>query len=297
MKSNRIFGEIDGIVEGDSFKTRIELSECKLHRPIQAGISGSEYEGADSIVISGGYEDDEDLGEIIIYTGHGGRSNDSKSQVADQTLTKGNKALAISCEKQLPVRVIRGTTNQYTSSLEKKYTYAGLYYVTDYWHAIGKSGFTVWRFRLEKMLKDDIEPNVSPISVVEEPSSNYNPTTRKEYVARKIIRDTKNARFIKDLYNNACQICGLQIKTPVSIYSEAAHIKALGHPHNGPDTKENILCLCPNHHTMLDMGVISIDENFKVFGMLNTTLTVHPKHTVDKDFLKYHRDHHYKDHT
>jgi putative restriction endonuclease len=32
-----------------------------------AGISGAEREGADSIVVSGGYEDDEDCGNTIIW--------------------------------------------------------------------------------------------------------------------------------------------------------------------------------------------------------------------------------------
>lgn len=39
---------------------------------MQAGISGSGEEGADSVVVSGGYEDDEDYGDVIVYTGHGG---------------------------------------------------------------------------------------------------------------------------------------------------------------------------------------------------------------------------------
>ena len=42
-----------------------------------AGISGAERDGADSIVVSGGYEDDEDYGNVIVYTGAGG--NDPSS--------------------------------------------------------------------------------------------------------------------------------------------------------------------------------------------------------------------------
>jgi hypothetical protein len=69
----RVFGHIPGYPEGSRFESRAELSEAGVHRPTMAGISGSESEGADSIVLSGGYEDDEDLGEEIVYTGHGGR--------------------------------------------------------------------------------------------------------------------------------------------------------------------------------------------------------------------------------
>jgi putative restriction endonuclease len=138
----RIFGEITGIHEGATFKSRITLSEAGIHRPTQAGISGSSKEGSDSIVISGGYEDDTDHGDEIIYTGHGGRDLNTGKQNANQHLDRGNKALAISCKNHLPVRVIRKT--------EYGYRYDGLYQVKEFWQAKGKSGYLVYRFRLTK---------------------------------------------------------------------------------------------------------------------------------------------------
>jgi putative restriction endonuclease len=83
----RLFGEIPGVVEGTHFLSRADAAEAGVHRPRQAGISGGANEGADSIVVSGGYEDDEDLGDLITYTGHGGNDPATGSQVADQTLT------------------------------------------------------------------------------------------------------------------------------------------------------------------------------------------------------------------
>jgi putative restriction endonuclease len=56
----RIFGEIEGIAVGTEFANRAKLAASGIHKPTQAGISGSTTEGADSIVVSGGYEDDED---------------------------------------------------------------------------------------------------------------------------------------------------------------------------------------------------------------------------------------------
>lgn len=295
MIKERVFGEIEGIIEGDFFLKRIDLSVAKVHKPTQAGISGSQTDGADSIVISGGYEDDEDLNDIIIYTGQGGRSNESKYQVADQTLTRANKGLAISCEKRLPIRVIRGAHKDSKFAPESGYRYDGLYYVTDYWQEKGKSGFIVWRFRLEKVEKIHKEfQDADNDSYLNKPDSNYGKTTRKEYIVNRIIRETKIASFIKELYNYKCQICGIQIITPVRIYAEAAHIKALGKPHNGPDTKENILCLCPNHHTMLDLGIIAIENNLDIIGFETGKLTVHPNHNLDKECIKYHREHHFK---
>jgi putative restriction endonuclease len=291
---SKTFGNINGSVEGDIFESRAALSMANIHRPLQAGISGTEKEGADSIVISGGYEDDEDLGDVIIYTGHGGRSNGSKLQIADQTLTKGNKALAISCEKKLPVRVSRGANKRSNFAPAIGYRYDGLFLVTEYWHEKGRSGFTIWRFRLEKIIDEKYPEEIVTIGTIKEPESNYNNPSRKEYVVKRIIRETKTAQFIKQLYNDTCQICGTQIKSPVSTYSEAAHIKSLGKPHNGPDTKENIICLCPNHHKMFDLGIISIDDNFNILGLNNQKLTISPKHKIDLELIKYHREHHYK---
>src|SRR4051794_39007349 len=77
----RVFGHIPGYPEGSHFESRVELSEAGVHRAPVAGISGSEREGADSIVLSGGYEDDLDFGDEIVYTGHGGRDQETGRQV------------------------------------------------------------------------------------------------------------------------------------------------------------------------------------------------------------------------
>jgi E3 ubiquitin-protein ligase UHRF1 len=58
-------------------------------------------EGAYSIVVSGGYEDDDDKGDEFIYTGAGGRDLSGNKRAAeqskDQTLTRDNAALALNC--------------------------------------------------------------------------------------------------------------------------------------------------------------------------------------------------------
>jgi putative restriction endonuclease len=112
----RFFGPAPGVTVGSLFSTRRELHDARLHAPLQAGISGSGSEGADSIVVSGGYEDDEDLGDVIVYTGHGGNDPSTGRQVADQVLERGNLGLAISSDQGLPVRVIRGSGGEPTFS-------------------------------------------------------------------------------------------------------------------------------------------------------------------------------------
>jgi putative restriction endonuclease len=54
----RIFGNMPGVSEGAVFESGAALSQAGVHPPTQAGISGSEEDGADSIILSGGYEDD-----------------------------------------------------------------------------------------------------------------------------------------------------------------------------------------------------------------------------------------------
>src|SRR5690606_217309 len=103
------FGEIIGIAEGQIFTDRKALAAAGLHRPLQAGIDGNSKEGSASIVLNVGYMDDDDYGELIIYTGHGGNEPNTKKQVAEQSWdASGNKGLLISEMQGLPVRIIRG---------------------------------------------------------------------------------------------------------------------------------------------------------------------------------------------
>jgi putative restriction endonuclease len=147
----RVFGHIPGYPEGSCFATRAAVAAAGLHRPPVAGIAGSGQYGATSVVIAGGYEDTEDFGDVILYTGHGGRDPETGRQRADQTLTRGNRALACNRLHGLPVRLIRGARHPSPYAPEAGYRYDGLYMVEDYWREVGKSGFHIWRFRLRKV--------------------------------------------------------------------------------------------------------------------------------------------------
>ena len=287
MVTKRIFGEITGVTEGTLFSSYAELNQVKVHTQTQAGISGSQLEGADSIVVSGGYEDDQDFGDEIIYTGHGGRDSSGK-QIADQTLTRGNLALAKNEIDNLPVRVIRGAHKGNLFAPEVGYRYDGLYRVESHWIELGKSGFNVYRFKLVKQ-----NNSLPPISVkatqidIEQKYGSNNPK-RVSSTVQRVIRDSKLGRQLKKLYDYKCQVCELQINTEAGLYAEAAHIKPVGAPHNGPDLLENLLCLCPNHHLMFDKGVFCLDDRFNLIG-IDGKLHLNPKHDISKEFLSYHR--------
>ncbi|ESO82556.1 hypothetical protein LOTGIDRAFT_134399, partial [Lottia gigantea] len=128
--------------------------------PPVSGIHASGDDGAYSIALSGGYEDDIDLGECFTYTGEGGRDlkgtvNKPKNlrtapQSKDQTLTRGNLALSISCDTKNPIRVIRGYKLKSQFAPDEGYRYDGLYTVEKCWFTTGMSGFGVWKFALQR---------------------------------------------------------------------------------------------------------------------------------------------------
>ncbi|WP_080677987.1 YDG/SRA domain-containing protein [Salinispora pacifica] len=288
MASERIYGEIPGYSPGSTFRNRDDLRASGVHRPNQAGICGGS-DGAESIVVSGGYVDDEDYGTEIIYTGQGGNDPTTKRQTADQQLTRGNLGLARSQIDGNPVRVVRGAAGDPVHSPKAGLRYDGLFRVVDHWLDTGKDGFKIWRYRLVTL--ESVDP---PFTGVHDAAAA--PAARTEATIQRLVRSTAVANGVKRLHSYRCQVCGLQLATPAGPYAEAAHIRALGRPHNGPDVASNILCLCPNDHLLFDTGAIHVDAD----GVVRQTETVAEVgelrlvagHSVDWDHLAYHRRHH-----
>lgn len=194
-----IFGEIEGIEEGHWFKSRKEMMPTSFHRNWGAGIDGNGSDGTAAIVLSGGYEDDKDLGDEIIYTGAGGNDTNTRRQIADQTWTnRGNAGLLKSMNEGLPVRVIRGHKHNSPFSPKTGYTYAGLYSVVDAWEEKGKSGFKICRFRLVYSGKNSERKSVEEVEL----NLDYDvrDSKRVKGTVIRIVRDTKLAHDIKLLY-------------------------------------------------------------------------------------------------
>jgi len=279
-------GELPGYSSGTAFRDRDELSQARVHRPPQAGICGTGKTGAESIVLSGGYEDDVDEWDRIIYTGQGGKDPVTRSQIADQELTRGNLALVTSCLEELPVRVIRGSREPSQHAPESGYRYDGLYQVVRYWSQEGISGYRVWRY---EMVRDDV-PAVLP----DLPSEEGGPVERRRFTGTTQVRNAGAARAIKRVYRTSCQVCGESVPTETGPYAEAAHVRPLGSPHDGPDSQSNILCLCPNHHKQLDLGGLLIGDDLVVrnrsTGEIIATLTLDPSHPLNLAHLAYHRN-------
>ncbi|MFC1953905.1 YDG/SRA domain-containing protein [Chloroflexota bacterium] len=98
------FGSVPNIRVGQIFTNRrAALHDADIHRGLMNGIAP---QGA-SIVLSEGYIDDEDAGDVIIYTGEGGRDPNSGRQISNQSFTGGNYNLAHNASLGNPIRVTR----------------------------------------------------------------------------------------------------------------------------------------------------------------------------------------------
>ena len=138
-----------GVAEGTMFASRNELSDSGVHGVRMQGIWTSEGRVI-GIVLNGGYEDDADLGDVIHYTGDGGRDPNTGKQVDDQGFTAGNRGLVIASALNTPIRVTRGWKCKSDRAPAKGFRYDGLYDVASYAYVRGSEGYFVWRFTLSK---------------------------------------------------------------------------------------------------------------------------------------------------
>ncbi|KAL0920149.1 hypothetical protein M5K25_009263 [Dendrobium thyrsiflorum] len=141
-----------GVLVGESWEDRMECRQWGAHLPHVAGIAGQSGYGAQSVALSGGYEDDEDHGEWFLYTGSGGRDlsgnkRTSKDQSFDQKFDKLNEALRLSCKKGYPTRVVRSHKEKRSAyAPETGVRYDGIYRIEKCWRKVGIQGFKVCRY-------------------------------------------------------------------------------------------------------------------------------------------------------
>lgn len=141
-----------------------------------------------------------------------------------------------------------------------------------------KEGNIVWQQDANK--KVDENTNVLTAVDIEPPMD----TKRTKVTENRIIRDTELSRRVKDENGYKCQICDKTLKLKGGeLYAEAHHIKPLGAPHNGPDIRENILCVCPNHHVLLDYKSIRLDYSLCDKGIRKEYIDFHNKKFFGED--------------
>ncbi|KAK9076231.1 hypothetical protein SSX86_004564 [Deinandra increscens subsp. villosa] len=141
-----------GVLVGETWEDRLECRQWGAHLPHVAGICGQSDYGAQSVALSGGYEDDEDHGEWFLYTGSGGRDlsgnkRTNKTQSFDQKFDKSNEALRVSCKKGYPVRVVRSHKEKRSAyAPEQGVRYDGVYRIEKCWRKPGIQGHKVCRY-------------------------------------------------------------------------------------------------------------------------------------------------------
>lgn len=134
----------------------------------------------------------------------------------------------------------------------------------------------------------------------------FHGTISYEKSSKKIRRDPKFRENVLHAYGYSCAVCGfnLRVKTlPVGL--EAAHIK--WHQYGGPDTENNGLALCATHHKLLDSGVLTLSEDYRVIlskwvhspddsdkfieqhQEREIRLPTNKKHSPGKDYIRWHR--------
>lgn len=218
-------GEIPGVEIGMAFGTRREVADARVHRAIQAGIVGTGATGAESIVVSGGYEDDQDNGWEIVYTGHGGR-DESGRQVADQTFdASGNAALQTSHFTGAPVRVVRGAHRRSAYAPQSGYRYDGLFRVVRVWRERGLGGHLICRFTMVALAAGPVAAESASLELVAPDDPRQGPAgtdapDRRAATVQRLVRSVQVAEYIKRLYDHTCQACGTRLIIGSRPYSE-----------------------------------------------------------------------------
>ena len=161
-----------------------------------------------------------------------------------------------------------------------------MYRVTDHWLKTGVHGFKIVQFRLER-IEDQPEVPVDQLDL------DGQPVALRTTVVQRQVRSSTAVEKIKSMHENRCQICGELLAVNGGVYAEGAHIRALVRPHLGPDNPDNILCLCPNHHTRFDYGGIYLSERLDIVDAVTGDrigpLRTHPEHHINLGHVAYHR--------
>jgi hypothetical protein len=226
-------------------------------------------------------------GAILDYCGQGrGR---------DQEWNRYNTALRIAMEEGRRVHVF-----QDLEETPARYRYHGQWSILSYHTAADPAtGLRQFRFILSAE-PPSLQPQPSgPIIEEREAAADAaEPAARVLATTSRIIRDTRLSRKLKIEYGNRCQVCGrVQRIGAHRDYSEGHHLRPLGHPHDGPDARGNIVVLCAAHHVEFDYGAIAIDPADGVTilapfdpSINGQTLRMRPRHRLDPGSIRYHHD-------
>ncbi|KAG0446701.1 hypothetical protein HPP92_028717 [Vanilla planifolia] len=159
INGEKSVGAVPDIEVGDIFYFTAEMSLVGLHLPFVGGIDYKilplEYEEsiAVRVVAYGGYQNEDNDVNVLIYSGQGCPRKKKTNEMMDQKLEKGNLALERSLHRLNVGRVIR-TQWDLSCPSGKLYIYDGL--ITQSWLDKRSSGANVFKY---KLLKEPGQPD------------------------------------------------------------------------------------------------------------------------------------------
>ena len=232
-------------------------------------------------------------GEVLGYIGQGKDGN----QTID---SRWNKAMINSMKKGHSIKVFETIPK----SSPRKYIYHGEWHVIDYKYEYAPSGRRLVKFIVSKYLRDELKVDEDTREKVSNLNNDFSivgfdvaePPERCEAKVNRIIRDTHKANKLKELYDWECQICSQTLpKGNGNLYAEVHHVQPLGGNHEGIDDYSNMLVLCPNHHTLFDLGIIGIDDNFEIISSYDLAckgekVYFRADHQLAEDVIHYHNN-------
>ena len=163
----------------------------------------------------------------------------------------------------------------------------------------------------QELLNEHFTEPLRP-SVLQRVGFDYGVFSAKKYLAKKTKRDRKFRENVLHAYGYSCAVCGFNLRMKTSpVGLEAAHIK--WHQHGGPDTENNGLALCATHHKLLDSGVMTLSEDYKIllsewifdpdrensfikeYHKREINLPMNSRHSPATDYIRWHREEVFKE--
>jgi hypothetical protein len=139
------------------------------------------------------------------------------------------------------------------------------------------------------------DPTPAETTSNEESANDISPPKRVRSEQTRIVRDTTMVKQLKAEHDHRCQVCGEQRQGPNGPYAEGHHLHPLGDDPPGADVEENIVILCPNHHSDFDYGLVEIDPetlelNHEYEDLEQSTLRTSESHDVSREYIEYNND-------